>query len=63
MKGEKIMYQEEMNMIDSQNETFKINIEKQNQQLQSENQKLMNYISSVREEQKKKSFWNKLFYK
>ncbi|MCT4605226.1 MAG: hypothetical protein N4A64_03830 [Marinisporobacter sp.] len=37
--------------------------EKQKEQVQSENQKLMSYISVMREEKKKKSFWSKVFYK
>ncbi|QZY54200.1 hypothetical protein [Crassaminicella profunda] len=46
--------------LESCNDKF---IEKQKKQMQSENQKLMNYISIIREEKKKKYFWNKIFYK
>ncbi|MCT4507497.1 MAG: hypothetical protein N4A48_01840 [Tepidibacter sp.] len=39
-------------------------IEKQKQQIQAENQKLMKYISAIREDKKKKTgFLSKLFRK
>ncbi|MBF8982811.1 hypothetical protein IZY60_04605 [Lutibacter sp. B2] len=58
------MDQEHTKTLDQKIESLKNEfIEKQKEQLQSENQKLMNYITVIREDKKKKSFWNKLFYK
>jgi len=57
------MHQEHVKTLDQRIESLKTNSEKQKEQIQSENQRLMNYITVMREEKKKKSFWNKLFYK
>ncbi|MCT4619674.1 MAG: hypothetical protein N4A62_09845 [Marinisporobacter sp.] len=58
------MYQKYDSTLNQEMEGFNEEFdEKQKEQSQSENQKLMNYISIMREEKKKKSFWSKVFYK
>lgn len=58
------MHQEQVEILDQEIGCTEMEvIEKQKKQIQSENQKLINYIKNTREGKKKKSLWDKIFYK